>query len=64
MDADDWRKILTAKQFGNSSNELYTAIFEVNKKLCTANKSAQFLEAFLACSLIQFNKNSGLHPIG
>lgn len=36
----------------------------VNKKLCTTNKFAQFLEAFLACSPVQFNKNSGLHPIG
>lgn len=36
----------------------------VDKKLCTTNKFAQFLEAFLACSLVQFNKNSGLHPIG
>ena len=36
----------------------------VDKKLCTTNKFAQFLETFLAGSLIQFNNNSGLYPIG
>ena len=64
MEADSWSKIMTTKQFGNKSNELYTAIFKVNKKLCKRDSFTQSLEAFFVWRFIPLDKNSGLHLIG
>ena len=55
---------MTTKQFGNKSNELYTAIFKVNKKLCKRDSFTQSLEAFFVWRFIPLDKNSGLHLIG
>ena len=36
LDADCWKRIVTSKQFGNSSNDLFIKFAKVIKKLCTA----------------------------
>ena len=64
LDADGWRRILMAKEFGNSSIDLCTAIAEVIKKLCTADNLSPSLEEFLVCHLIPLDKSPGLGPIG
>ena len=64
MDAEGWRRILTSKQFGNSSSDLCKTIVRMTRKLCTVEDQHQSLEAFVACRLIPLDKNPGLRPIG
>ena len=62
MDAG-WR-ILTSKQFGNSSSDLCKAIVRTARKLCTVEDHNESSEAFVAYILIPLGKNPGLRPIG
>ena len=64
MDADGWKRILTSKQFAESSTDLCTAIANIIKKLCIERDLANTLEAFLSCHRIPLDKNRGLGPIG
>ena len=64
MDAEGWRRVLTSKQFGNSSSDLCKIIGRMTRKLCTAEDQHESLEAFVACSLTPLDKNPGLRPIG
>ena len=64
MDADGWKRILTLKQFGKSSIDLYRAFAEVIKEIYSIENQSASLEAFLACWLIPLDKNPGLRPTG
>ena len=64
MDADGWRKVLTSKQFGDSSTDLCKTLANVIKKLCIEKDPSNTLEAFLSCRLIPLDKNPVLRPIG
>ena len=64
MDTDGWKRILTSKQFAESSTDLCTTIANMIKKLCIDKDLANTLEAFLSCRIIQLEKNLGLRPIG
>ncbi|XP_066911371.1 uncharacterized protein [Clytia hemisphaerica] len=64
LDAFGWRRILTSKSFGKSSDDLCTALADMCKKLCITDHDPNSLEAFLACRLIPLDKNPGLRPIG
>ena len=64
MDADGLKRILTSKQFAESSNDLCTTIANMIKKLCIDNDLENTLEAFLSCRLIQLDKNTVLRTIG
>ena len=64
MDADDWKRVLTSKQFAESSTDLCTTIANMIKKLCIDKDLANILEAFLFCRLILLDKNPWLRPIG
>ena len=64
MDADGWKRILTSRQFAESSTELCTTIANMVKKLCIDEDLANTLEAFLSCRLIPLDKNPGLRLIG
>ena len=64
MDADEWKRILTSKQFGKSSIDLCKAFAEVIKKICCIENQSASLEAFSVCRLILLDKNPGLRPIG
>ena len=64
MDADGSKRILTSKQFAESSTDLCIAIANIIKKLCIERDLANTLEAFLSCHLIPLDKNPGLGPIG
>ena len=59
-----WRRILTYKSFGKSSDDLCTSLAEMSKKLCNTKENSDSLEAFLACRLIPLDKNLELRPIG
>ena len=68
MDADAWKRILTSKQFAESSTDLCTSIanminmINMTKKLRIEKNLANILEAFLSCRLIPLDKNPGLRP--
>ena len=64
MNAERWGRMLTSKQFGNSSSHLCKAIVRMKRKLCTVEDQHKSLEAFVACRLILLDKNRGLRPIG
>ena len=70
LDADGWRKILVSKSYRTINADLRRAFANVIKKICTeklpvdTTKDETPLEAYLACKLIPFDKNPGLHPIG
>ena len=64
MDADGWKRILTSKQFAESSTDLCTTIVNMINKLCIDKDLANTLEAFLSCRLIPLDKIPGLQPIG
>ena len=64
LDAVGWKRILTSKSFGKSSDDLCTALAYMGRKLCTKEEDPASLEAFLACRLIPLDKNPGLRPIG
>ena len=57
MDADGWKRVLTSKQFAESSTDLCTTIANMIKKLCIDKDVANILEAFLFCRLILLDKN-------
>ena len=52
MDVDSWKRILTSKEFGESSIHLCKAFDEVTKKIGSIENESASLEAFLACQLI------------
>ena len=56
MDAEGWRRILTSKQFGNSSSDLCKAIVRTARKLCTVEDHNESSEAFVAYILIPLDK--------
>ena len=64
FDADDWKKIFTSNQFGDSTDDLCKTFAEMIYKLCTVENQSISLEAFLANRLIPLDKNPGLIPIG
>ena len=63
MDADGWKRILTSKQFAESSAGLCTTIANMIKKICIDKDLANTLQAFLSCRLIALDKNPRLQPI-
>ena len=56
MNAEGWRRILTSKQFGNSSSDLWKAIVRMARKLCTVEDHNESSEAFVAYILIPLDK--------
>ena len=64
IDADGWKRILTSKQFGKSSIDLYKAFAEAIKKIRSIENLSVSLEAFVACPLIPLDKNPCLRHIG
>ena len=64
MDADGWKRILTSREFAESSTDLCKTIANMIKKLCIDKDLANTLEAFLSCCLVPLDKNPGLRPIG
>ena len=64
MDAHGWKRILTSRQFVESSTDLRTTIANMIKKLCIDKDLANTLEAFLSCRLIPLDMNPGLRLIG
>ena len=63
MDADGWKKIITSKQFAESSTDLCATIADMIKELCIEKGLANTLESFLSCRLIPVDKNPWLRPI-
>ena len=64
LDADEWRRMLTSREFGTSSTDLRKTFAQVIKKLCIEElESTTSLEAFTACRLIPLDKKPGLRPI-
>ena len=64
MNAEGWRRILTSKQFGNSSSDLRKAIVRMTRKLRTLEDQHESLGVFVACRLMPLDKNPGLCSIG
>ena len=64
MDTNGWKRILTSKQFAESSTDLCATMANMIKKLCTEKDLANILEAFLSCRLIPLDKNPGMRPRG
>ena len=60
MDAGGWKRIITSRQFAESSTDLCTTITNMVEKLCVDKDLANILEAFLSCRLIPLDKNPGL----
>ena len=54
-----WKRILTSKQFAESSTDLCTTIANMIEKLHIDKDLANTLEAFLSCRLIPLDKNQG-----
>ena len=64
LDADEWRRMLTSREFGTSSTDLRKTFAQVIKNLCIEElESTASLEAFTACRLIPLDKKPGLRPI-
>ena len=65
FDADDWKRIIATKIYGNEGKELCEAIAHMTRQLCTEDTSdPESISAALACRLIPLVKNPGLRPIG
>ena len=65
FDSEDWKTILTSRQFGTSCGNLCDAVAEVAKVLCTEDRTGNDgMSAFIACRLIPLDKDPGLRPIG
>ena len=62
VDAMSWRRLCTA--FGDSSNDLCSALAAIAKRICTTHVDPSSLMAYTACRLIPLNKNPGVRPIG
>ena len=62
MDADVWKRILTSKQFAESSIDLCATIANMIKKLCIEKDLADAREPSLSCRLILLDKNPGSRP--
>ena len=63
--ADDWRRMLGPKLFGNEGMDLCRAISNLAKKLCTKKvEDLSSITSLMACRLIPLDKNPGLRPIG
>ena len=56
MDVERWRKIITSKQFGNSSSEFFKDIVRMTRKFCSLEDQHESLEAFVARRLIPLDK--------
>ena len=58
LEADDWRRMVTANLFGGASLDLCKLIADFIKKLCSKkiNFKNQALQASMACRLIPLNK--------
>ena len=64
LDADEWRRMLTSREFGTSSTDLRKTFAQVIKNLYIEElESTASLEAFTACRLIPLDKKPGLRPI-
>ena len=64
LDADEWRRMLTSREFGTSLTDLRKTFAQVMKKLCIEElESTTSLEGFTACRLIPLDKKPGLRPI-
>ena len=65
LGADGWQRILTSRQFGNSSSDLRRAFANFIIKLCSEEQqSTQSLEALTANRLLLLDKKPGIRPIG
>ena len=69
LDAKQWRRILTSKQFNAEGKELREEIARFAKKIATEIVDPSTLEAYVASRLIPLNKTPGkadpaVRPIG
>ena len=67
MDAENWRRILVSKSFENKSIDLAKAVAKMCKIMCSETckyKNNRDMEAFVSCTLVPLDKNSGVRPIG
>ena len=71
LDADQWRRMLVSKNYGETGKELRTAVAKMTRKLCTVEVVAQqtagnsSLEAYIASRLVPLVKEpAGIRPIG
>ena len=65
LDAEEWKRMIGSKTFGNSGLDLCRSIASFAKILATdVIEDPESLTAFLACRLIPLDKNPGLRPIG
>ena len=63
LDVDDWKRILTLNQSGNSSNDLCKTFAEVIKNFVRHIYLSSSLEALVVCRLMPLDRNPGLRPI-
>ena len=49
MNAGGWRRILVSKNFGNTGEELKTALAKFTRILCTRDINKGSIEAFVSC---------------
>ena len=63
MDAEVWRCILILGNVKNVGEDLRKSIAEMAKIRCQ-ERSANYLDAFLACRLIPLDKQPGVRSIG
>ena len=62
MDADGCRRILSSSSFGRANSNLWKALANVVKNLCTDRIETQAIEALLSYKLTPLDKNSGIRP--
>ena len=65
LDADEWHRILTSREFGTSPSDLRKTFAQLIKRLYIEGVETTIsLEAFTACRLIPLDKKPRLRPIG
>ena len=64
-DSDEWKMILTSRQYVSSSDDLCDAVARVARTLCIEDRTNEGgVMALVACRLIPLDKDPGLRPIG
>ncbi|KAG1714378.1 Protein lifeguard 1 [Nymphon striatum] len=65
FNANDWRRMIGTKLFGDEGTDLCRTIANLAKILCTEKISdPNSISPLMACRLIPLDKNPGLRPIG
>ena len=70
MDAENWKRIIISKNFGQESASLRSALAKMARKMCIEEVVPEgapqdnILETYIACRLIPLDKNPGVRPIG